>query len=198
MKLLLASHNQKKMAELRRILEPMGFEVISPADVGELSDADETGETFAENARIKALDIYRKTGLPTIADDSGLCVDALGGRPGVHTALYGGEDLPYSEKMAMLLGELDGVPDEKRTARFCCAICCVLPGGELIETFGECEGTIAHRPMGEGGFGYDPIFMVGNKSFGELDPDEKDKLSHRSAALRQLQAKLRDYGEKNA
>jgi len=197
MKLILASHNQKKIAELRRILHPMGFEVISPGDAGVLSDAEETGKTFAENARIKALDIYRKTGLPTVADDSGLCVDALGGRPGVHTALYGGEYLPYDEKMALLLSELNGLPQDKRTARFCCAICCVLPGGDLIETYGECEGWIAFEPAGSGGFGYDPIFMIGDKSFGETPPGEKDALSHRSVALRQLEKKLREYGAIN-
>ena len=194
MKLVLASHNEKKMTELRRILEPMGFEVVSPADADVVSDADETGETFAENARIKALDIYNKTGLSAVADDSGLCVDALDGRPGVHTALYGGEDLPYPEKMQLLLSELGGVPEEKRTARFCCAICCVLTGGELVETYGECEGWIANRMTGSGGFGYDPIFMVGDKSFGELPPEEKDIISHRSAALRSLEARLRGYG----
>jgi XTP/dITP diphosphohydrolase len=193
MKLLLASNNKNKMAELRRILEPMGFEVVSPVDVGLISDANETGTTFAENARIKARAIHDKTGLPTVADDSGLCVDALGGRPGVYSAIYGGEDLPHGEKIKLLLSELEGIPQEKRSARFACAICCILPHGEIIETYGECEGMIATEPTGSGGFGYDPVFMVGNKSFGELDASEKDKISHRSAALRQLEARLRKY-----
>jgi XTP/dITP diphosphohydrolase len=190
MKLLLASHNKKKMEEMRRMLEPMGIEVIAPGDVNATADAEETGASFAENARIKALDLFYKTGIPTIADDSGLCVNILGGRPGVHSARYGGEDLPHEDKINLLLRELEGVPMKHRDAYFACSVCCVLAEGVMIEAEGICEGVIGFFPLGDGGFGYDPIFMVGNDSFATLRPEKKDAVSHRSAALRQFREKL--------
>lgn len=191
MRLLVATGNRHKLEEFRRILAPLGIEAVSPAEVGAALDVEETGETFAENARLKAMALRERTGLGVAADDSGLCVDALGGRPGVHSARYMGEDTPHSEKIAGLLRELEGVPDEKRTARFVAAICCVLADGTLLECEGVCEGAIAHSPRGSGGFGYDPVFLVGDKSFADLAPDEKDRVSHRGRALRQLAEKLK-------
>lgn len=192
MRLLAATGNRHKLEEFRRILGPLGIEVVAPADVGAGLEVEETGATFAENARLKALALYRRTRIPAVADDSGLCVDALGGRPGVHSARYMGEDTPYAEKMGGLLREMLGVPERERTARFVAAICCALDGGALIECEGVCEGVIGHRPGGDGGFGFDPIFYVGGRSFAELPPGEKDALSHRGKALRRFAAQLKN------
>lgn len=190
MELIAATSNPGKLREFRRILGPLGVRVLSAADAGASPDVEETGETFAENAAIKARAIYERTGLPSLADDSGLCVDALGGRPGVRSARYGGGDTPHSEKMKLLLEELRGVPDEKRTARFACAVCCVLDDNTAIAAEGFCEGKIGYAPVGGGGFGYDPVFMVGERSFAELPAEEKDAVSHRGVALRSFAEKL--------
>ena len=138
----------------------------------------------------KAQAVHRLTGKAAVADDSGLCVDALGGAPGVYSARYGGEDLPHSEKIKLLLKELIQVPDEKRTARFVAHICYIGADGTRIDAEECCEGVIGHAPRGEGGFGYDPIFMVGDKSFAELSGAEKDAVSHRGKALRAFAQKL--------
>lgn len=191
MKLLVATGNSHKLEEFSRILSPLGIEVIAPAQTGcSLDGVVEDGEIFADNARIKARALHAQCGLAVVADDSGLCVDALDGRPGVHSARYMGEDTPHSEKIQGILRELADVPDECRTARFVAAICCILPDGGLIECEGTCEGRIAHAPSGVGGFGYDPVFLVGERSFGELSPAEKDVVSHRGRALRELAARL--------
>lgn len=192
MKLLVATGNRHKLQEFSRILSPLGIKTVSPADVGVELDVEETGTTFSENARIKAEALYKLTGLATVADDSGLCVDALDGRPGVYSARYMG-DAPHSEKIKGLLGELENVPDDKRTARFMCAICGVLGDSDIIEASGSCEGKIAYEPSGEGGFGYDPIFLCGDKSFAALSDAEKDAVSHRGKALEEFAAKVGIY-----
>ncbi len=195
MKFLIATHNIKKRDELSRILKPLGIDAVIAEDIGmEITDAEETGVTFAENAKIKALSGSKETGLPCIADDSGLCVDALDGRPGVYTARYaGGHDTPYSHKMAVMIEEMKDIPDEKRTARFVSSVCCIFPDGRELSVEGYCEGKIGYEMIGEGGFGFDPLFMVGEKSFAQLTPAEKDAVSHRGNSLRLLAEKLPDY-----
>lgn len=191
MKLIVASGNAHKREEIGRILTPLGITVASPEEAGlNLDSVEETGSTFAENARIKALALYQSSGFGVVADDSGLCVDALDGRPGVFSARYLGENTSYPEKMRGLLAELEHTPDDRRTARFVSAVCCVLPDGGLLECEGVCEGSISYAPHGSGGFGYDPIFLVGGKSFAELTPEEKDAMSHRGRALRKLEGLL--------
>ncbi|MDR2932620.1 MAG: RdgB/HAM1 family non-canonical purine NTP pyrophosphatase [Oscillospiraceae bacterium] len=190
MKLLAATGNKLKLAEFRRILTPLGVEVLSLADVGQKLDVEETGATFMENAEIKARALRVKTGLPTVADDSGLCIDALNGRPGVYSARYGGADTPHSRKIEMILDEMRDIPDEKRTARFVAAICCVWDDDTVISCEGAVEGRIGHGPTGANGFGYDPVFMVGNRSFAQFADREKDAVSHRGRALRTFYEKL--------
>ncbi|MDR0914009.1 MAG: RdgB/HAM1 family non-canonical purine NTP pyrophosphatase [Oscillospiraceae bacterium] len=197
MKFVIATNNQKKLAELSRILQPLGVEAYTAAQLGfALEDVEETGSTFAENAFLKADAACRLTGLPAIADDSGLCVDALNGEPGVFSARYAGEGATDDEKIALLLKNLQDVPPQNRTAHFACAVACVFPNGEVITAFGQCNGNIAFAKTGNGGFGYDPVFMLGENSFAQLSAEEKDKLSHRGNALRQFKAKLQDYLDK--
>ena len=179
-----ATGNKGKLQEFARILEPFGIEVISPPQ-GMLEKIIENGKTFEENARIKAQAIFHETGFSVLADDSGLCVDALSGRPGVLSARYLGEDTPYSKKIEGLLKELDGLPKNQRTARFVCAIALLTPKESRVFT-GVCEGVIGHQPKGTNGFGYDPVFFVGSQSFGEMTDSQKDAISHRGKALRAL------------
>ena len=195
MKFLIATHNIKKRDELSRILKPLGIDAVIASDIGmEITDAEETGTTFAENARIKAESGCRETGLPCIADDSGLCIDALDGRPGVYSARYaGGHDTPYSHKMAVLLDEMKDVPKEKRTARFISSVCCIFPDGRELVVEGKCEGWIGFAPEGDGGFGFDPVFFVGDRSFATFTPEEKDAVSHRGNSLRLLAEKLPEF-----
>ena len=195
MKFLIATHNIKKRDELSRILKPLGIDAVIASDIGmEITDAEETGTTFAENARIKAESGCRETGLPCIADDSGLCIDALDGRPGVYSARYaGGHDTPYSHKMAVLLDEMKDVPKEKRTARFISSVCCIFPDGRELIVEGKCEGWIGFAPEGDGGFGFDPVFFVGDRSFATFTPEEKDAVSHRGNSLRLLCEKLPEF-----
>lgn len=188
---VIATNNKKKLIEIERILAPLGITPVTAADKGiDLGDVEENGSTFAENAYIKAKAAYDKCGLPVIADDSGLCVDALDGRPGVYSARYGGHDSPYSVKIGMLLDELKDVPTAERSAHFSCAVCCILKSGEVIAVEGRCDGEIACEPSGDGGFGYDPVFTVDGRSFATLSSAEKDALSHRGNALRKLYDKL--------
>lgn len=197
MKFIIATNNQKKLKELERILKPLGIDAVTANEAGViLDDVDETGSTFADNAFLKANAAFLKSGIPSVADDSGLCVDALDGRPGVFSARYGGENATDEDKNNKLLEELRNVADENRTAHFSCAICCILPDGSKIEVEGKCKGKIAYEPCGEGGFGYDPVFMYGDKSYGQLTAEEKDAVSHRGQALRKLQNELRKYFEK--
>lgn len=183
-KVVAATSNKGKLKEFARILAPFGIEVMLPPQ-GILDEIIENGTTFEENARLKAQAIYQKTGLSVLADDSGLCVDALNGRPGVLSARYLGEDTPYPKKIEGLLKELDGIPKNRRTARFICAIAFLTPK-ECHVFKGVCEGIIGRQPKGTNGFGYDPVFYVGGQSFGEMTDDQKDAISHRGKALQAL------------
>lgn len=187
MNYIIATHNMKKRNELARILEPLGVNILTAEQAGvELTDVEETGETFEENARLKSQSGCRESGMPCIADDSGLMVDALDGAPGVYSARYGGEHGNDPKNIALLLENLKNVPDEKRTARFVCTVCCTYPDGKEIVVTGTCEGKIGYEPVGNGGFGYDPVFMVKDKSFAQLTSEEKDEISHRGKALKAL------------
>lgn len=194
MKFIIATNNKKKLVEMERILKPLGIEAVSAKDAGVvLDEVDETGTTFGENAFLKANAAYIKTGMPAVADDSGICVDALGGRPGIFSARYSPEDCVTDEdRTAKILEELQGVPDDKRGAHYTCAICCILPDGSKIEIEETCEGKIGYEFIGDGGFGYDPIFYFGDKTFAQISGEDKDKVSHRGKALRKLQAALRE------
>ena len=198
MKFLIATNNFHKLQELQRILKPLGIDAISPREANvNLSDVEENGKTFLDNAYIKANAGMKLSGLPTIADDSGLCVDALDGRPGIYSARYGGENATDKDKYEKLLSELDEIEMAKRTAHFTCGIVCVFPTGEEIRVEGKCEGYIATKADGDGGFGYDPIFLYNGISFGKLSDEEKDSVSHRAVALKKLQKKLKDFLEEN-
>ena len=188
---VIASNNVKKVEELRRILNPLGITARTPDEIGiSLDDVEETGNTFRENAELKARAAMEKSGYPAIADDSGLCVDALGGRPGVLSARYAEND---EEKINKLISELITTEGDDRNAHFECAICCCFRDGETIFAEGRCDGTIGYAPRGTNGFGYDPIFFVeGNKTFAELTDNQKDAISHRGRALRDLSKKLSD------
>lgn len=187
MKILIATHNKHKLNEMQRILAPMGYEVVTDTMLGfTLTEAEETGKTFLDNARIKAKSGCAESGIPCIADDSGLCVDALGGEPGVFSARYAGEHGDDEANNRKLLQKLTDIPADKRTARFECAICVAFPDGSEITAKGTCEGWIGFEKTGENGFGYDPLFMVGDKSFAQLTAEEKDKISHRGNALKEL------------
>jgi XTP/dITP diphosphohydrolase len=191
MKLILATHNPDKVREFQRILSPLSILV----ETAELDKVEETGRTFEENALLKAEAACRATGLPAVADDSGLAVDALDGQPGVYSARYAGQGAGSADCNSKLLFELRNISAEKRGAQFVCAICCVFPNGDRITARGECAGSIAFAPRGAGGFGYDPLFLVGDKSFAELDGAEKDRISHRGRALREFAGKLKEYEE---
>ena len=194
MRFLLATHNMKKQAEMQRILSPLGIEVLTADMAGvALTDVDETGETFRENAFLKADSGCRESGLPCIADDSGLCVDALDGAPGVYSARFSGVHGDDNANIAKLLAALKDVPDEKRTAHFACAVCVCFPDGRKLELEGRCNGKIGYEKQGSDGFGYDPVFMVGARSFAQFTADEKDAVSHRGNALRKLCKALPDY-----
>lgn len=192
MTFIIATNNAKKLLELSRILNPLGIRALSAKEAGvSLGEVEETGETFEENARLKARAALDKTGMPALADDSGLMVDALNGEPGVYSARYGGEGATDAQKNEKLLKNMENVPKGKRTARFVSAICCLFPDGREIMVRGECEGSIAYAPRGEGGFGYDPVFLVGERSYAQLTPEEKDAVSHRGQALRKLSEELK-------
>ncbi|WP_169008056.1 XTP/dITP diphosphatase [Faecalispora jeddahensis] len=190
MTFVIATHNAKKLKELKRILEPLGFDAVIRED---LPEVEETGTTFAENALLKAESACKVTGMPAIADDSGLVVDALGGAPGVYSARYAGEGATDRQRYEKLLEELREVPTEQRTARFVSAVCCVFPDGKILTAEGACEGIIAFEPKGEGGFGYDPIFLVGERSYAEMTAEEKDSISHRGRALAKLAQELENW-----
>ncbi|MBQ1546526.1 MAG: RdgB/HAM1 family non-canonical purine NTP pyrophosphatase [Clostridia bacterium] len=191
-KFIIASNNAGKVRELDRILNPLGIAAVTAKSEGiSLDDVEETGTTFAENARLKARAAFEKTGMPCIADDSGLSVDFLGGAPGVYSARYAGENATDADRIAKLLKNLEGVSADKRTAHFICTICCIVDENTMIEVSGTCSGIIAFSPKGSGGFGYDPVFLMEDgRSFGELTADEKDRVSHRGNALRKLYAEL--------
>lgn len=182
------------MKEIRMILADLGVPVLSMKEAGISADIVEDGKTFEENAAIKAETIRDLTGAIVLADDSGLEIDYLGGEPGIYSARYMGEDTSYDIKNQNLLDRLEGVPDEKRTARFVCAICAALPDGRKLTTRGTIEGIIGHGISGENGFGYDPIFWLPEYgcSTAELSPEKKNELSHRGKALRAIKEQLRE------
>lgn len=190
MKFVLASHNRKKLAEMQEILGELGVEVVLQSDVGLDLEPEENGTTFAENAAIKAMAVMQASGLPAIADDSGLVVDALGGEPGVYSARYGGEGLDDTGRWQLLLKNMEGKED--RACKFVSVICCAFPDGSQLMARGECHGVVAQGPKGEGGFGYDPVFWLPDlgKSMAELAPEEKNKISHRGNALRVFKEEL--------
>ena len=189
-----ASNNAGKLKELRRILERMGHEVKSLRELGINLDPEETGTTFAENARIKAEVFCKASGLPTVADDSGLCTDALHGAPGVYSARYAGHHGDDDANNAKLLRELADVPEEQRGAKFVSAVCFMLPDGRALEVEGECPGRIAFTLQnGDYGFGYDPLFCVGDRTMAQMTEEEKNQVSHRGKALQLMKEELKKY-----
>lgn len=187
-KIIFATGNEGKMREIREILGDIGYELLSLKDAGIDIDIVEDGETFEENAIIKAKTVMEATGCLTLADDSGLEIDYLGKEPGVHSARYMGENTPYRIKNQILLDRLHGVPAVVRTARFVCAVAAAFPDGRIEVRRGTIEGRIANKPAGENGFGYDPIFYLPERGMttAELSPEEKNKISHRARALEQI------------
>ena len=189
----MAGKNQIKLVEMNDILSHLGIEVCSEADAGVDVEVEETGSTFEENSLLKARAVMEASGLPAIADDSGLCVDCLSGAPGVYSARYGGEGLSDEDRYKILLENMRG--QLTRTAKFVSVITCCFPNGEVLSARGECPGTIAYAPMGDGGFGYDPVFFVPElkKTFSQLAPEEKNAVSHRGKALESFKEKLEEY-----
>ena len=193
-KLVFATGNEGKMREIREILKDLDVEIYSLKEAGIQMDAEENGKTFEENALIKARAAAEHTDAIVLADDSGLEIDYLGGKPGVYSARYLGEDTSYRIKNQNLIDRLEGVPAEQRTARFVCVIAAVLPGGRVLISRGTIEGIIGTEERGEGGFGYDPIFFLPEYgcSTAELSMEQKNVISHRGKALREMKEKLRD------
>lgn len=204
MKLIMATGNQNKVREIREMLEGSDIEIVSMKEAGITADIEENGATFEENAAIKAEAIRDLSGQMVLADDSGLMIDAMDGGPGVHSARFMGEDTSYDIKNAAILKELENVPEEKRGARFVCAMALAFPekDGAKPKTQiyrGVFEGRIAYEAKGENGFGYDPIFFVPSRNMtsAELSPEEKNAMSHRGNALRQVVEALRQLSEKD-
>ena len=194
MKVFIATKNHHKLTELERILVPMGFDVLSENDLDKpLPEVDETGTSYEENALLKAHSGLRVTGLITVADDSGLSVDYLDGAPGLYSARYSGMGASYASNNEKLLAALDGVPCEKRTASFVSAIACAFPDGREFTVRGECKGFVAEECHGDGGFGYDPLFICDAGCYAEMMPEEKDRVSHRGNALRAFKEELKKY-----
>ena len=193
MKLVLASKNQKKLVEMNDILSHLGIEVCSEEEAGVDLEVEETGATFEENSLLKAKAVMEASGLPAIADDSGLCVECLNGAPGVYSARYGGEGLSDEERYRILLENMRG--QMTRAANFVSVITCCFPNGGVLTARGECPGSIAYAPMGEGGFGYDPVFFLPElkKTFAQLSAEEKNAISHRGKALEAFKEKLEEY-----
>lgn len=191
MDFILATNNMKKLAEMQRILSPLGINVVTAKMLGkQLENVEEDGKTFEDNAKLKARAACKEMNMPAIADDSGLCVDYLDGAPGIFSARFAGEHGNDEKNNDLLLEKLDGVPLEKRTAHYVCAICCTFPDGREIVVRGECNGVIGFERDGHEGFGYDPLFLVDGKAFGRYTAEEKDKISHRGNALRLLTKEL--------
>ena len=201
-RIIFATGNKDKMREIREIMGDLPVEILSRKEAGLAGEAEEDGESFQENAVIKAKycrSILQDDRENTIimADDSGLVIDALNGEPGIYSARYMGEDTSYRLKNANLIGRLSGVPEEKRTARFVCAIAAVLPDETVLTAVGTIEGKIGYEERGKNGFGYDPIFYLPDMSCStaELPPEEKNKISHRGNALRAMRKQLEKYFE---
>ena len=193
MKIIIATNNQGKVREFKAMLTPLGYEPVSLKDAGIVAEVVEDGETFEENAHKKARAIYELCGCPVIADDSGLQVDFLDGAPGIFSARYAGEDATDKERCLKILSELEGVDEGMRSARFMCALYCIIDEEKEFSVTGTLEGFIGTEMRGENGFGYDPIFMVDEeRSLAEMSAEEKNGISHRAAALKQLTDILRD------
>lgn len=193
--ILVATKNEGKLQEFEDLLQELEIEWLGLTAVGITDDVEETGTTFYENACLKAQAYAQKTGLMTLADDSGLVVDALAGVPGVKTARFGGPGLTSEDRYRLLLQKLEGVPPPERTARFCCSIVVASGDGRVLASSeGVCEGIIAQTPRGDGGFGYDPIFFLPQKgkTMAELLPDEKHKISHRGQAIKNIKRWLKE------
>lgn len=190
--LVLATSNRDKAAEMAALLAGLDLTLRTRGDFPDLPDVAETADTFAGNARLKAEAVCGATALPALADDSGLCVDALGGAPGVLSARYAGPLATYADNNRKLLDALADVPDEKRTARFVCAVVLARPEAEPVAFEGTCEGVITRAPAGTGGFGYDPLFRVSEagRTFAEMAPEEKGRVSHRARAFARARAWL--------
>lgn len=192
MRAVLASQNKKKLCELQEILSAQGVELLLQSQLGVKIEVEETGMTFEENARLKAEAVCCATGLPAIADDSGLVVDALDGAPGIFSARYGGPGLDDEGRWRLLLCNMEGV--RARNCRFVCVICCAFPNGDCLFARGECEGIVADAPRGQEGFGYDPVFQLPDgRHMAELSSAEKNTISHRALALRAVQTEWETY-----
>lgn len=197
MKVVLASKNKHKLEEISQITEKFGMELVLESDLGVDIDVEETGSTFEENSFLKAEAVMKATGLPALADDSGIAVDALNGEPGIYSARYGfDESLDDWGRLQLLLKNTEQVPDERRQAKFVCVITLVTPQQEIIQARGEVQGMLLRTPAGQGGFGYDPIFYYPplGKSLAELTPEEKNQVSHRANALQVFYQKLKEAG----
>ena len=201
MKIVAATNNKHKVTELTALFENSDTELVTLREIGFTDEIVEDGATFLENARIKAMAVHKATGLAAIADDSGLCVDALGGEPGIYSARYASEDGENSDAAKnneKLLSKLDKIPENERTARFVSALCFIDADGTEVSAIGKCEGIITREARGEGGFGYDPLFFFPSfgKTFGELTAEEKNEVSHRANAVKVLKEKLCEYFSK--
>lgn len=197
MKVVLASKNAHKLKEISKITEKFDMELVLESQLGVDIDVEETGSTFEENSFIKAEAVMKATGLPALADDSGIAVDALNGEPGIYSVRYGfDQSLDDWGRLELLLKNTEQVPDSSRQAQFVCVITLVTPEGQVIQARGEAHGELLRQPAGEGGFGYDPIFYYPplGKSFAELSPEEKNQVSHRAQALKLFYEKLKEAG----
>ncbi len=194
-KILLATYNDGKVREYKSLLRDIPFEIVTPSELGITMEVDETGASFEENARLKATALAGESGLLTLADDSGLEVDALGGEPGTLSARYAGEGASDSDRINYLLDKLKDVPEKERTARFRCVIAIVAPDGRVEVCSGECRGFITTEPRGYNGFGYDPIFYLPEfgKTMAELKPEEKNRISHRARAAEKARGLLMKF-----
>lgn len=197
MKVVLASKNPHKLVEISKITEQFDMELVLQSELGVDIDVEETGTTFEENSYLKARAVMEATGLPALADDSGIAVDALNGEPGIYSARYGfDESLDDWGRLQLLLKNTENVPDGQRQAQFVCVITLVTPDGKVIQARGEVHGELLRAPAGEGGFGYDPIFYYPpfGKSLAEVSAEEKNQVSHRANALRVFYEKLKEAG----
>ena len=197
MKVVLASKNKHKLVEISKITEKFGIELVLQSELGVDIDVEETGSTFEENSFQKAEAVMKATGLPALADDSGIAVDALNGEPGIYSARYGfDESLDDWGRLLLLLKNTEHVPDGQRQAQFVCVITLVTPEGQIVQALGEIHGELTREARGENGFGYDPIFYYPplGKTTAELDPEEKNQVSHRANALKLFYEKMKEAG----
>ena len=195
MKVVLASKNQHKLIEIGKIMEKLDIQLVLQSELGVDIDVEENGTTFEENSLIKAKAVMEATGLPALADDSGIAVDALNGEPGIYSARYGFDPtLDDWGRLLLLLKNTENVPDDKRQAQFVCVITLVMPDGRVVQARGEAHGMLLREAAGQGGFGYDPIFFYPplGKTFAEISPEEKNAVSHRAVALKLMYEKLKE------